>query len=516
VRSYIFALIFVFFSIFLYSQGKTQKVSIKYIEISGNYSFTKKEILNVLKIKEMMEYEIEEIKTKLDILKKFYVDNGYLLTKIDSYIGLDGIFYIIINEGIIDNTVFVNLDYFQIILVKDIFGDFKNVIFHKPTVEAKLSDLKSKIKVDFDYEFLNSDRDGHYILFLVRNQSKQDKTEDGKLKPYFDYYFNFRGWLLLLVPYFYVTFYNIGGIDHSLRFRVDIRFATENWIYAKFRESVIDEYYSVEYFTPPIYKDFKLNINTGIFINRSGRGDLGLKYKLIRYPFEVGGGFDFKYFWASLRGGMVYLKFRNPENTGDGFVQFDPFNYPELTGEYDKIFKTISLSINYSEPKKYHKEKDNFIRFSLTHFSNENYKWISLYAKSEYFFIFDYDLIALRFKSFMNIGKFPGYYAHTIVEDFYLRGYKDEPIFTDRGLAGGFEYWNSFYTDKWHTLFFIDFAYFNNQTYKSPISIGDFETSYGIGISYSFEELNLRFSYSLALKSRADSGKFDFFFRKRF
>jgi len=40
--------------------------------------------------------------------------------------------------------------------------------------------------------------------------------------------------------------------------------------------------------------------------------------------------------------------------------------------------------------------------------------------------------------------------------------------------------------------------------------------NYGIGISYSFYELNLRFCYAVPIKQRADKGRFDFFFRRRF
>lgn len=514
MRSCFLTIVFIFIPIFSYPQT-SGKFSVKYVNIDGNLSFTKKEIKDIIKISEFREYDIKYIKDSVESLETFYRQNGYLLAKVYAYIDTDGILHIVIKEGIIEDTIFTDLDYLQIVFVRELFGSLKDVVFHKPSVENKLYNLKKMLRCEFEYDFISTEKDGYYILLLTKKKIRSDDRRDEKT--YVDFYFNFRGWLLSLVPYFFITIYNIGGIDQSLRLGLDVRFATENWAYLKFRESVINEYYSANYFSPPIYKDFRLNLSTGIFINREGRGDIGIKYKIIRYPLELGGGFDFKYFWASLNAGIVYVKFRNPVYFSDSLVSlFPPYNYPEFIGEYERTFNTFSLKLDYVERKKYQKEKDNIVSFSSSYLYDKEYSWLSLLSKAEFFFIFDFDIIALRLKAFANIGKFPAYYSISIPEDFYLRGYLDEPVFTDRGISWGIEYWNSFYQDRWHTITFLDFAYFNNETYKTSIAMGDFAMNYGIGISYSFYELNLRFCYAVPIKQRADKGRFDFFFRRRF
>jgi len=514
MKKTIFILLFSFLSL-LDSFAQIKPVYLRYINMRGHQSFTQQILLDVLKLKENAEFTGDYIKAQMMELEKFYHKQGYSLCKVSGYVDLDNSLNIQIHEGIIEDVIFLKLGYFQIFLVREEFGSYKNLIFYKPLIEKKISNISNIAKLSkLEYEFMPVDnKPGYYYLYLSRAPGEK---REGEPEPYVDVYFNFRGWALSLVPYLNVTFFNLGGIDHSFRFGADVRFSTEHWLDFSLdglQESVVNEYYTLNYFSPPFYQELRGNFRTGIIINRLGRGDLKASFKTIRFPFELGVGFDFKYFWASFTGGAVYEKLRNIDLDLDSPVSLDL--YPELLIEKETTYNTIAINLSRVERKKYVNEKDDFNRLRFEYQFNETYRWWAMDFEGEKFFISGYDLFILRYRAVYMRGKYPIYYQFGLPSDYHLRGYSE--LYTDRAIDGGFEMWNSLDGDFLHEMFFIDWAWFNNTTFNySHLNMGDFALAFGVGISFSWKELNLRFHYALPIKERADRGSFNFFFRKRF
>jgi hypothetical protein len=296
---------------------------------------------------------------------------------------------------------------------------------------------------------------------------------------------------------------------------VDLRFATLKWTELKFQESIVNEYYAMNYYSPPIYGDLRTNFYTGVFIRRLGRSDLGVNFKTIQYPFQFGFGFDFRYFWSSLRFGVLYEKLRNISFQEETLVSFnEPYNYPEFLQESDEMYNLLSVGLHWRSRKKYMKEKDDNISLELDYYFNESYSWYKAQLVSEFYFILDYDIFVFRYKAALMNGTYPTYHLFEPLDGEHMRGYGQ--IATDRYIATGAETWNSIYDEYIHQIFLLDAGWYNNITYDENIAMGDFALTYGFGISFSYQEMNLRFYYSIPILQRADRGTFDFFFRKRF
>ncbi|HCL57550.1 MAG TPA: hypothetical protein DHW82_11155 [Spirochaetia bacterium] len=491
------------------------------VMIQGNNAFTRSKILEVLDMEPGVELPYQKIKKSIGSLIDYYHNEGYRIAKIESFFDLNQNLIIEIQEGLIQEVIFLNLNYYQVYATRVEFGDYKDRVFYQPVMDKKLNAIKNVIGAsDFDYDFVPvKERKGYYLLFLSKKSKPDPNIPVHLAKEIHEFYadidFNFRGWLLSLVPYVDFTLYNIGNIDHILRLGVDVRFATLNWFYLKFLDSIQNEYYTLNYFSPPFYKDLRFNFYSGALINRGGRGDLGVNFKTIRFPFELGFGFDLKYFWASLRTGFLYEKLRNLSYNEDSLVTLsEPYTYFELTKETDNYYNSFTLNLNHTISKKYMKEKDDTTNLAVTYTFNEKYSWFSTEFNLQRFFVKDYDLFVLRYRTVFMTGKYPVYYQFALPNEFHLRGYG--ALSTDRGMDASFEIWNSISKDNIHNIIFIDTGWFHNMTYRDTIATGDFGLSYGIGVSFSFYEMTLRLYYALPIKQRADQGSFDFFFRRRF
>ncbi len=505
----LFFIFILLFSIGLYAE---EKVFLNHISMKGNISFLRKEILKALNLKEQKSYFAKDIRNKIDQLQDFYHKKGYTLCRVSGFVDLESNLIITIREGIIKKIFFNNLGYLEVFMVRDEFGNYKDKIFFKPTIEQKLEKVKKITgSEDFNFDFLPVENEiGYFYLFISKKVKKISKKSD--LEPYSDIYFNFRGWALSLVPFAKLTFHNLFHVDHSIRFKVDIRLATQKWLDMEFQDSVINEYYTMNYFSPPFYKKLRFNLETGVLINRQGRSDLDANFKTIRFPFSLGVGFDFKYFWTSLRVGYIYEKLRNIDLGPDTLVTNN--QYPELFSVKDEKYTTITAHFNQIKRKKFHNEKDDVINLQMDYTFNKNFNWFNFLMKSEHFFLSGYDVFVLRTRAFFMTGNYPVYFQLQLPGEYRLRGYG--ALYTDRAVDGVFEIWNSLDKDFLHNIFFIDIAWFNNETYDTDLAMGDFALTYGLGVSFSWEELNLRLYWSLPLKERADKGEFNFFFRKRF
>lgn len=489
-----------------------KEVSVDHIVLIGNNAYTAQELLNVAGLKEKKSYDSDKLKNKVDLIQEFYQKNGYEIAKVFTTLDLDNNLYIIVSEGIIKEVIFLNLNFIEVFSYRAKFGFYKDQVFYKPFFEEKLKSISKNKK--FHYEFIPvKNKRGVFYLFLSKN--KQSKNRKGKKSASTDITINFRGWALSLVPYLTVKFKNFWGYDHSLKLKADVRLDTPQWADLKFRGSVVNEYYTLDYFSPRFYNSLRVNFYTAIRINRDGRDDLGVDYKTIRFPFQLGLGLDLKNIQTALRGGFLYEKLRQIEYDENTLV--DPSNpsaYPEFFASKDFEYTYFSWRFVYTEKRKYIKERDNTVEIDLDYQFNSTYKWLSFRFQTENFFEFDDNVILLRYRTLYMNGDFPAYYQFVLQDEFHLRGYGT--LGTDRAMDATFEIWNSLKGDFIHLIWAMDIGWFHNMTYDEEIETGNFALSYGVGISFSYKETTFRLYYNIPIKQRADRGRIDFFFRRRF
>lgn len=504
-----FVLIFLIAGFSCLAEAERADLEIRKILIQGHYSFTRQEVLNILEISENQRVSAEQIRLVTEKIEKHYRASGYTLCEVEGWLSLERDLIIQIYEGVVEDLIFLRLDYLQMFLIRDQFGDYRNKTFYQPLLDEKLKKAADVAGISgFRYEFLPvENKKGYYYLFVSRVSGVK---KQGERQPYTDIYFNFRGWILSLVPYINLTFHNMGGLDHALRFSADVRIATPQWFSGKL--GVVNEYYTVNYFSPPVFNQVRMNFQTGALINRQGREDLEASFKTMRVPLQAGFGYDLFYFWASLRGGYLFERLTDLKIQDEDTLTRQ--KYPELSKNHDQQFAYFSLTLNREEKKKYILEKDDLLKLNLDYYGNMGYSWIYARLDAEKYLLHHDDVFLFRFRAMSMLGKYPVYYQPGLSDEYHLRGYG--ALYSSHSADLTLEHWNSIYKDQVHSILFIDAGVFDNETYKNSLSAGNFAMSWGVGGSYSFQEINFRIYYALPMKQKAHEGKFDFFFRRRF
>lgn len=498
-----FFFFFLFFSVFTYAQD----FQIRKIMVQGNYSFTHKEILNMIHIQEYQEVSAHSIQKLTQIIESQYRQKGYSLCEVTGWLTLERDLVIQIYEGMIEEVIFLKLNYYQLYLVRDVFGDYQNKVFYQPFIESQLKKVAKVLEISgFSYEILpHESKKGVFSLFISKKQAQKNQKKD----PYTQIQFNFRGWFLSLVPYIDVDFYNMGGYDHSLRLSLDVRFQTLKWFSGSL--GVVNEYYTLNYFSVPLYRQVRLNFQTGFLINRTGRGDLEVQFKTTKIPLQLGFGYDFPNFWASLRGGYLFEKLSKiqfQEDSESAIV------YPEFTQRDEEHFAFFSLTLNKEEKRKYLLEYNDSFKLNIDYYTNALYSWAFAQFDAEKYFFYKADVFLFRFRALSLFGTYPVYYQPLLSDEKHLRGYGN--LYSSHALDFTLEHWNMFYKNMWYSILFIDSGFFDNQTYNNSLSSKNFALSWGVGMGVSFQEINFRIYYALPMKQKGNKGKFDFFFRRRF
>lgn len=495
------------------------------IVIKGNNTFQRKELLDQIKITENRQYHSSVIKESIDKIKLFYHKAGYSLCDVRGYLDLDSNLIIEIAEGIIQDVFFVDLSYVEAYLFRQDFGTYQDKVFYKPLIEEKIKSVGVfKGYNKYEYYFVPvPNRFNYYTLYIVlKKEVKTDLIKANKLETKINYFFSFRGWLLSLVPYFWVDVYNWGGIDHNLRLRVDWRFSTILWKDFIYKESIESQDYTANYYSPPFYKQLRLNLYTAALLSyHNSDPKIWVGFDKTQYPIEVGVGFDFGDFYTSMRTGFLYEKIQRLKFTEYDLVEQ---NYPELTKPETRRYQTFSLNFSRIEDKQFFKERDDKIVLELKYTFNEQFSWFRGEINTQkYLFDNKQNIFVFRYRAFCMFGKYPIFSLYGFSDEFHLRGYggldpnyKFISIVTNRGMDATLESWVSIYQDTWYQIFFMDAGWFNDKYFNVDIATGEFGLTYGIGAAFNFYELHFRLLYGLPIKQRADKGTISWFLRRRF